>query len=82
MAELGYAFRDTPWRSLDFFTPESGDATLLDVFTVYGPDPYSYMNTFATETGLVAGKVNLNTRQQPVLAALLKGCFDYHRAVK
>ena len=74
VAELGYVFRDTPWRDLDFFTPESGDSALLDVFTVYGPDPYSYKDAFLAEpTGIVAAKVNLNTRQQPVLAALLKG---------
>ncbi len=73
VAELGYVFRDTPWRSLDFFTPESGDAALLDVFCTYGPDPYTYRNTLSTETALVAGKVNLNTRQIPVIAALLKG---------
>lgn len=73
VAELGYVFRDTPWRSLDFFTPESGDNALLDVFSVFGPDPYSYKDTITAETALVAGKVNLNTRQQPVLAALLQG---------
>ena len=73
VAELGYVFRDTPWRSLNFFTPESGDNALLDVFCIYGPDPYSYKDTLTTESGLVVGKVNLNTRQQPVLAALLQG---------
>ncbi|MBE7157127.1 MAG: hypothetical protein INR62_01605 [Rhodospirillales bacterium] len=73
VAELGYVFRDTPWRSLDFFSPESGDNALLDVFCVYGPDPYAYMNTLTSETAVVAGKVNLNTRQQPVLAALIQG---------
>ncbi|MBU3666731.1 MAG: hypothetical protein FGM15_12770 [Chthoniobacterales bacterium] len=62
VAELGNVFRDTPWRSLDFMSPESGDRALLDIFTVSeGPDD-----------GIVAGRVNLNTRQAPVLASLIK----------
>jgi hypothetical protein len=83
VAELGYVFRDTPWRSLDFTNPQSGDSALLDVFSVYGPDPWSYApqkynganttTTYLNEKGLVAGHVNLNTRQPGVLAALLKG---------
>ena len=62
--ELGYTFKGTPWKNLDFFTPESGDTALLDVFCIgdnAGPD------------GMVAGKVNLNTRQKPVLQAVLAG---------
>ncbi|MEI6713556.1 MAG: hypothetical protein WCO60_07380 [Verrucomicrobiota bacterium] len=66
VAEMGYAFRGTPWKHIDFFTPESGDAALLDVFTV---------NEAVGETPLVAGKVNLNTPQIPVLKALLAGAL-------
>lgn len=81
VAELGYVFRDTPWKSLDFFTPQSGDNALLDVFTAYGPDPWSYAAsnpnnkaaTFTSETGVVTGRVDLNTAQAPVLAALIQG---------
>ena len=63
VAELGYVFRGTPWRHLDFTSPESGDRALLDVFCVNeGPDD-----------NIVAGKVNLNTRQAPVIQALLQG---------
>lgn len=63
VAELGNAFRGTPWRNLDFMTPASGDRALLDVFRVgEGPDD-----------ALVAGRVNLNTRQEPVIAALVAG---------
>jgi hypothetical protein len=64
VAELGCVFRDTPWKNLDFFTPESADNALLDVFSIsenVNPD------------ALVAGKVDLNTRQQPVLQAILSG---------
>lgn len=61
VAELGYAFRDLPWKTLDFFTDTSADAGLLDVFTVN------------EEPRMVAGHVNLNTRQAPVLQSILAG---------
>jgi hypothetical protein len=66
VAELGYVFSGTPWKNLDFFTPESGDGGLLDVFCI---------NDSSTPGQLVAGKVNLNTAQQPVLKALLAGAY-------
>jgi hypothetical protein len=62
VAELGYAFRDLPWKTLDFFTDKSADAGLLDIFTindgaqVLGPND-------VVRTGMptvVAGQVNLN----------------------
>ena len=65
--ELGYAFRDMPWRSLDFGGAASADAGLLDLFCV--ADGYAGN----TNTPVVAGKVDLNTRQPAVLAALLSG---------
>jgi hypothetical protein len=61
VADLGYAFRDLPYKTIDFFTDKSGDAALLDVFTIRAAPP------------LVAGKVNLNTRRPEVLAAVLAG---------
>lgn len=64
VAELGSVFRDIPWKNLDFFTPGSADAGLLDVFCISGT---------ANADGLVAGKVNLNTRQPLVLQAILAG---------
>jgi hypothetical protein len=66
VAEMGYAFRGTPWKQLDFFTPESGDVALLDVFCVGELPPSG---------PVVAGKINLNTRQPPVLRALLNGAL-------
>lgn len=61
VAELGYVFRDSPWKNLDFFTPESGDAALLDLFCV-------------RETQrVVSGRVNINSRHLPVLKAVLAG---------
>jgi hypothetical protein len=64
VAELGCVFRDTPWKNLDFFTPESADNALLDTFCI---------NENVNLDALVAGKVDLNTRQQPVLQAIVSG---------
>jgi Putative Ig domain len=61
VAELGYAFRDLPWKSLDLFTEKSADAGLLDVFSI------------ADEPAMTAGRVNLNTRQTPALQSVLAG---------
>ncbi len=66
VADLGYAFSGTPFKNLDFFTPESGYAGLLDVFCINDTD---------NANGLAAGKVNLNTRQAPVLQAILAGAY-------
>lgn len=67
VGELGCVFRDTPWKNLDFFTPESGDSGLLDVFCIAADD---------TPDGVVAGKVDLNTKQVPVLQAILSGALQ------
>src|SRR5258708_38065399 len=66
VSELGYVFRDTPWKNIDFFTPESGDTALLDAFCI---------NDDSRGDALAAGRVDLNTRQKPVLEALLKGTY-------
>lgn len=66
VAELGYVFSDAPWRNVDMFTPESGFAGLLDVFCIQDTNRADAM---------IAGKVDLNTRQQPVLKALLAGGY-------
>jgi hypothetical protein len=66
VAELGYVFSGNPWKNLDFLTPESGDAALLDVFTV---------NETTDPSGLVTGKLNLNTKQAPVLGAVLSNAY-------
>ena len=66
VAELGYVFSDNPWRNLDFSFPESGDSALLDVFCI---------NEDSDPNGLVAGRVNLNTRQAPVLQSVISGAL-------
>jgi hypothetical protein len=65
VGEMSYAFRGTPWKNIDFFTPESGDVALLDVFCVNEPP----------SDAMVAGKVNLNTRRPEVLQAVLAGGY-------
>lgn len=64
VGEMGYAFRDQPWKTLDFFSRQSGDLGLLDVFS---------LDETEAVPPVVAGKVNLNTRNWAVLAALLQG---------
>ena len=73
--EMGYTFRGTPYKNLDFFLPETGDAGLLDTFCV-GPNSTTNTNAFSSFPILSAGKVNLNTLQTPVLAALVSGALS------
>jgi hypothetical protein len=82
---MGMAFRGAPWKHLDFFLPESADAALLDVFCMNEPPPSSVAASSSSSTlssgssaiqpvpPLVAGKLNLNTRQVPALKAMLAG---------
>jgi hypothetical protein len=76
VAELGYAFRDLPWKSLDFFTDKTADGGLLDVFCINDGAPVSAAAIniigMAVPT-MVAGQGNLNTRQTPALQAILAG---------
>ncbi len=60
VGELGYAFRDMPWKTLDFFSTNSADFALLDLFSL-------------SEGPVLAGRVNPNTASTQVLAALLSG---------
>ncbi len=72
VAELGQVFRDQPWKTLAFTIANSGDAGLLDAFTLQdvsvtgtapsSPSPYVWMT---------AGRTSLNTRQAPVLTAIM-----------
>jgi len=79
VAELGYAFRDLPWKTLDFFTDKSADAGLLDIFMINdGPASLAIGGLGAPGRApptTVAGQVNLNGTQatdlQPVLAGTI-----------
>jgi hypothetical protein len=78
VAEMGSAFRGAPWKQVDFFLPESADAALLDVFCLSEPPPLPVSGGSVALTAappLIAGKVNLNTRQEPVLRAMLAGAL-------
>jgi hypothetical protein len=65
VGEMGYAFRDDPWKTLDFSSDYSADAALLDLFSV----------TESPVGGVTAGTLDLNTRQQPVVQAVLAGAI-------
>jgi hypothetical protein len=81
VAELGYAFRDLPWKTLDFSSDKSADAGLLDIFTVNdGPALFDANGNF-TGMGAVptmtTGSVNVNTTQAADLQSVLAGSiFD------
>ena len=67
VGELGYVYRDMPWRSLDVGDANSADAGLLDYFCInegYGG---------STNAPVVAGVLNLNTAHPQVLQAMLNG---------
>ncbi len=66
VGELGNVFSDTPWKNINFFTAESGYTALLDVFCI---------TDTSTAGAVIAGKVSLNTRQAPVLKAILAGAY-------
>ena len=66
VAELGYVFSDKPWKNLDFFSPESGDSALMDVFCI---------NEDYRADAVSSGQVDLNSRQSPVFQALLAGAY-------
>ncbi len=59
VGELGYVNRDCPWRTLDFFTANSADAGLLDLFTVSQSDDK-----------VIGGRISLNTRNLPAMQAV------------
>ena len=67
VAELGYVCRGTPWGNLNMTFPESGDTALLDVFCINEPQ---------NANALVAGRVDVNTRQPFVLQALIAGALS------
>jgi len=60
VGDLGYAYRDDPFRTLDFMTPGSADAGLLDLFSL-------------SEAPMAAGRINPNTPYPQVIQALVSG---------
>lgn len=73
VAELGYVFRDDPWKSLNLISANSADAALLDIFCV-GAEPA----VKEPSPSVVAGKVNINSASVAVLNAMVMGVLrDY-----
>jgi hypothetical protein len=62
VGELGYVFRDYPWRTLDLFSANSADGGLLDLFTIDDNE-----NIVAT------GRINLNSPNSKALEAVFSG---------
>ena len=61
VGEMGYAFRDQPGKSIDFFSERSGDSALLDVFCI----------SESPDDAIVANRVSLNSTSDEVLKAML-----------
>ncbi len=64
VGEIAFTSSGNPWKQLDLSTAESGYAGLLDIFAV---------SSLELPSPLAAGRINLNTRQLPVLKAALNG---------
>ncbi len=71
VGELGYVFRDMPFKSLDMFSPHSVDAALLDYFSVSDSDQ-----------GMVAGRMNPNSSESNVIELFLAGASRDHDGSK
>jgi len=72
VGELGYAYNPMTGNTLDFRTAASNDAPLLDLFTYNTTDNTA---TYNLPYPLRAGPVNVNTKNAPVLAAILTGAL-------
>ncbi len=78
VGELGYAFRGVEWRTIDFCSPFSADAGLLDMFSIGESQKLTQSGGTSTaptyaSVPLTAGIVNINTRHPEVLQSLLSG---------
>lgn len=62
VAELGYVFRDLPFKSLDFWSSTSADGALLDLFCINENEP-----------SVSAGQLNPNNAPSPILQAVIAG---------
>jgi hypothetical protein len=69
VGELGYVFRDQPFKSLDFFSDVSADAALLDVFSLTDSARISDEKLQSVS----AGWINPNSASVPVIEAILAG---------
>ena len=59
VGELGYVFRDTPWRTVDLFFPESGDTGLAEIFSIGDSEsPPGKINPLASPSAIIEGLIN------------------------
>ncbi|MEZ0299483.1 MAG: hypothetical protein ACAI35_23760 [Candidatus Methylacidiphilales bacterium] len=58
VGELAFAHRDLPFKTLDFWSPRSADAALLDLFAI------------VESPQMTAGHINPNTMPAPVMKAV------------
>jgi hypothetical protein len=61
VGELGYTFRDLPFKTIDFFSQYSGDTALLDLFSV------------TDEPAVTGGQINVSNAPASTLSAILTG---------
>ena len=71
IGELGFVFRDVPWKTLDFSNANSADQALLDFFTIEG-DPM-LDDSLGAPPKMLHGRIDLNTPHPEILAAALEG---------
>src|SRR5205823_5020954 len=62
VGEMGYAFRDQPFKTVDFSSANSPDAGLLDLFSV---------NDYSDPSSMRAGVISLNSHEATAIAAVL-----------
>lgn len=60
VGELGYVFRDQPFKTLDLWSDKSADGALIDLFSV------------SDQAMVAAGKVNINSASESVMTAILR----------
>jgi len=78
VGELGYAYRGIEWKTIDFSSAVSGDAGLLDMFSIGESQKLTQVSSGVySSVPLTAGIVNINTRNPEVLQALLSGSLEY-----
>jgi hypothetical protein len=70
VGELGYAFRDLPFKTLDFFSQYSADAALLDIFSITDEAKVTINNQLSA---IVAGRISPGNAPYEVIAAVLSG---------
>ncbi len=60
VGELGYVFRDQPFKTLDLWSDKSADGALIDLFSV------------SDQAMVAAGRVNINSASESVMTAILR----------